>query len=184
MAIQEPFCKRSKLDKYNNWLRYHYAYANCNNKIWIFSDKDFILSVLSDGEQQLTCSLESEEKDITITTIYAKSKVPLREPLWEELRQTYSNHMKEWMVMGDFNCIIEPSERIGGNSHIMEKSLPLIECMTNCELNDLGYIGSTYTWCNLRTPSERICQRLDRALANQEWLSKFPNTTVTLLVRK
>ncbi|XP_070020722.1 uncharacterized protein [Nicotiana sylvestris] len=144
-------------------------------------DKDFVLSVLYDGEQQLTCSLESEEEDITITNIYAKRKVPLREPLWEELRQTYSNHMKEWMVMGDFNCIIELSEKIGGNPHRMEKSLPLIECMTDCELNDLGYIGSTYTWCNLRTPSERICQRLDRTLANQEWLSKFPNTTVTLL---
>ena len=40
-------------------------------------------------------------------------------------------------------------------------------------------MGSKYTWCNGRKVDDRIWERLDRALANQDWKSLFPTAFVT-----
>ena len=42
-----------------------------------------------------------------------------------------------------------------------------------CAFQDLGYCGSDFTWCNMQDGENRIYLRLDRALANLEWIDKF-----------
>ncbi|XP_060201107.1 uncharacterized protein LOC132629772 [Lycium barbarum] len=169
--------------KYRRRLGYNFAYANCNNMIWIFTDEDVECQVYSDTEQQLSCFIKIGDDTISITTIYAKCKASLRESLWEDLSLIASSQNLEWMVLGDFNCITDQTEKIGGNPHKMEKSLPLLECIGDCDLYDLGFIGSAFTWCNYRVPENRIWKRLDRAMSNQKWLTTFPETSVTHLVR-
>lgn len=55
--------------------------------------------------------------------------------------------------------------------------------MDKASLVDLGYNGNTFTWTNARDGMEIIRERLNRALANPEWLVKFPHTQVTHLTR-
>lgn len=43
-----------------------------------------------------------------------------------------------------------------------------------CELRDLGYEGSPFTWCKIREGGGRIFERLDRFLANSQWCDLFP----------
>lgn len=43
----------------------------------------------------------------------------------------------------------------------------------DCELKDMGYSGSIYTWCNRRGSNNNISERLDRFLANIEWKNLF-----------
>ncbi|BAS96693.1 Os06g0205337 [Oryza sativa Japonica Group] len=50
--------------------------------------------------------------------------------------------------------------------------------LRNVGLIDMGYNGPAYTWTNKRTGNNVIYERLDRCLANVEWCSKFPYTTV------
>ncbi|XP_059289920.1 uncharacterized protein LOC132043459 [Lycium ferocissimum] len=150
LAIQEPFCKTTKLDRYRRRLGYNFAYANCNNMIWIFTDEDVECQVYSDTEQQLSCFIKIGDDTISITTVYPKCKASLRESLWEDLSLIASSQNLEWMVLGDFNYITDQTEKIGGNPHRMEKSLPLLECIGDCDLYDLGFIGSSFTWsCNI-----------------------------------
>ncbi|XP_060182093.1 uncharacterized protein LOC132611726 [Lycium barbarum] len=177
-----PFCKTTKLDRYRRRLGYNFAYANYNNMIWIITDEDVECQVYSDTEQQLTCFIKIGDDTISITTVYAKCKDSLRESLWEDLSLIASSQNLEWMVLGDFNCITDQTEKIGGNPHRMEKSLPLLECIGDCDLYDLSFIGSAFTWCNYRVPENRIWKRLDR-MSNQKWLTTFPETSVTHLVR-
>ena len=42
-----------------------------------------------------------------------------------------------------------------------------------CNLRDLGYNGSDFTWCNKREGVDRIYMRLDRVLATDDWRSLF-----------
>ena len=50
-------------------------------------------------------------------------------------------------------------------------------------LIDLGYQGPGFTWTNGREGKDLIRERLDRVLANAEWLDVFPNSKVIHLPR-
>jgi hypothetical protein len=48
-----------------------------------------------------------------------------------------------------------------------------------CGLSDLGYEGDKFTSRNhSKVATNYICERLDRALGNLEWVQKFPNFKV------
>lgn len=51
----------------------------------------------------------------------------------------------------------------------------------DCGLGDLGYKGPRYTRRNKREPAAFIKERLDRAVANEEWCNKFPDFEVEVL---
>lgn len=44
--------------------------------------------------------------------------------------------------------------------------------VTNCQFQDLGFVGNKYTWETTHGGGIRV--RLDRALTNQAWLDMFP----------
>ena len=52
------------------------------------------------------------------------------------------------------------------------------EALRDANLYDLGFRGSRYTWVRDRSPTYRICERFDRAVASPEWRSLFPTTIV------
>lgn len=43
---------------------------------------------------------------------------------------------------------------------------------------DLGFSGHPFTWNTCRFGSEFICERLDRALANEDWCTRFQTPLV------
>lgn len=54
-------------------------------------------------------------------------------------------------------------------------------CINTCNLTDLGFKGSVYTWWNGRGEDDCIFKRLDRCLGNLELPQKWPNIEVTHL---
>lgn len=52
------------------------------------------------------------------------------------------------------------------------------DILVECDLRDLGYIGSPFTWCNNREGNHRILERLDPFLANSLWFELFPLSLV------
>jgi hypothetical protein len=57
------------------------------------------------------------------------------------------------------------------------------EVIEDCHLSDLGFIGPKFTWSNGRGGRALTKERLDRALANVEWRSLFPNADVKVLAK-
>nr|XP_023880677.1 uncharacterized protein LOC111993057 [Quercus suber] len=50
-----------------------------------------------------------------------------------------------------------------------------------CQLADLGFHGNKFTWTNRRPGEVHTKQRLDRVMANRDWVEKFPASSVTHL---
>lgn len=74
------------------------------------------------------------------------------------------------MVLGDFNVVRTPREKVGGQNHLAHQLDEFNNCMYSCELDDLRFSGNLYTWFNRQEAPNYISSKLDRVLVNEEWL--------------
>ncbi|CAI8609011.1 unnamed protein product [Vicia faba] len=81
------------------------------------------------------------------------------------------------MVLGDFNDILAKEDRIGKRVKYSNNS-DLLTCVNTCHLEDIKYNGNYYTWNNRQQGDDKICSKIDRALAKNAWLNCFPNAEV------
>lgn len=73
-------------------------------------------------------------------------------------------------------------EKLGGaicTQHQMDGFRAIVNY---CGFHDLGYCGPDFTWSNMQGGENRICLRLDRALATSEWSARFGELNVYHLV--
>ncbi|CAL8994798.1 unnamed protein product [Prunus brigantina] len=71
--------------------------------------------------------------------------------------------------MGDFNDILDASEKVGGVTRTVRSMLDFRTFGTNNKLLDLGFMGYPLTWRNRRLDGG-IQERLDRGLATNQWI--------------
>lgn len=83
----------------------------------------------------------------------------------------------------DFNEIAHATYKFGGQQINISRSNRFIDCINYCNLADLRYKGSRYTWTNGRHNRHNILEGIDRCLANYDWLRLYPNALITHLPR-
>ncbi|XP_060974657.1 uncharacterized protein LOC115696494 [Cannabis sativa] len=86
-----------------------------------------------------------------------------------------------WVILGDFNEIVSKEERIGKKVKYSEAT-DFIECVNCCQLEDIKFRGSYFTWSNKRQGNERIWSKIDRVLANKKWMDLYPNAEAVFMV--
>ncbi|XP_074319945.1 uncharacterized protein LOC141656786 [Silene latifolia] len=96
-------------------------------------------------------------------------------PLWKKYGNRAQYIQFPWIIVWDFNTVLAPSERLGGQS-TMEEMQDFQQFIDNCEVIDMPASGSYYTWNNKQDPETRVYSRLDRAFVNTEWLDTYKDT--------
>ncbi|KAL9243905.1 hypothetical protein vseg_017742 [Gypsophila vaccaria] len=107
-----------------------------------------------------------------LTMVYAFNGAQERIPLWDNLRRLASSVSGPWAIMGDFNCVLSASERVGGNSSLLGTD-QFRDCVRDGGVIDLQSIGAFYTWNNKQRTDGRIFSKLDRVLVNKAWSDHF-----------
>ena len=87
-----------------------------------------------------------------------------------------------WLCIGDFNEIMHPNEKSGGNDRNVSMISEFREVVYECNLLDMGYKGHPYTWSNRQFGYHHIEERLDRALCSQDLGNCFQEEIVTNMV--
>lgn len=78
-----------------------------------------------------------------------------------------------WFIGGDFNDVLNGEEKIGG---LLVDYDDFRTCIESCDLSQIHFKGSPFTWWNGRAGYDCIFERLDRILSNSEFLDLFSHT--------
>ncbi|XP_039141957.1 uncharacterized protein LOC120279156 [Dioscorea cayenensis subsp. rotundata] len=122
-------------------------------------------------------------KNTIISVVYNSCRFQSQCSVWYELSKISSLHLP-WLIIGDFNSILSPSDHKGGRFYYYSrKALFFRDFIDSNNLFNLNSSGPPFTWCNNQRGLARRWARLDRCLVNLEWSSLFKNCTLKHLSR-
>jgi hypothetical protein len=116
------------------------------------------------------------------TFVYGEPKVEDRKHMWTLLRRIKTNVQEPWMMTGDFNEAMWQKEHFSASRRNERQMSEFRETLAFCDLHDLGYRGTPWTFDNKKEGKKNVKVRLDRAVASPSWNSKFPDAFVRHLV--
>ncbi|XP_074314041.1 uncharacterized protein LOC141649245 [Silene latifolia] len=116
---------------------------------------------------------KSTQQQFHHSLVYAFNGDKEREELWSSLRRVAMQVSGPWSTGGDFNCVSQTHERLGGHVTKSEAE-PFQHCIEDCNLSDMPSTGAFYTWNNKQAPETRVYSRLDRIFLNHEWSVQLP----------
>ena len=102
----------------------------------------------------------------------------MRHSSWKLLECLNPYFNLPWVVFGEFNEIAHLEEKSGWLERDVNKMLAFWDSLEACGLADLGFSRPHFTWCNCRLGEERTLIKLDRMVANNEWMDLFPDANV------
>jgi hypothetical protein len=104
-----------------------------------------------------------------ISGIYGEPRGDQKHLTWGYMRDLKAMVDLPWVLLGDFNEILIGAEKEGGNLRPQRCMQAFRGALSDCNLEDLGYVGDQFTWRR-----GRMRERLDRAVSDQRWNSMFP----------
>ncbi|KAI9082690.1 hypothetical protein K1719_035264 [Acacia pycnantha] len=146
--------------------------------IWCLWESSILqVSVLECHHQYMHLHITSAVcKNWYLTIIYASLSCVSRRILWNNLSRLASTFQGPWMIGGDLNGTMLYCERRSTATFRCSYDRDLLSWVDMHDMRDVGFIGPEFTW--KRGSSEA---RLDRMLANDQWLNMFPNASVAHL---
>lgn len=101
------------------------------------------------------------------TSLYSPPHPDPRKIFWEGFPINFPNTSTPWLLLGDFNKVMDQSEKKGGRPVTYAQTQPFLNLMDQMGYIDLGFKGDPFTWTNNQQGQDHIQERLDRAIANQ-----------------
>lgn len=122
------------------------------------------LRILDISPQAIHCYITCKFSQLSYfaTFVYGLYTVPARRCLWDKLVDVGSSMQLPWLVLGDFNCVLKPEEKICTNTPTAYDVQDFNDCCLALGLQDAPSSGCFFTW----TDGTAWC-KLDRVLINK-----------------
>ncbi|XP_056691817.1 uncharacterized protein [Spinacia oleracea] len=142
----------------------------------------FDVDIVSISSQHIHSVIKPKSTGVSFqcTFIYGMNGKNERLALWNSLSHIADNCKQPWVIMGDFNALMEIKDRIGGPVRLGDIQA-MRNCMVHCNLSTIKTVGRQYTWNNKQEGEARVFSRIDRVLANASWLDLFPTAEANYL---
>lgn len=147
---------------------YHHS---SNGRIWITWDANiYKVTAITTTSQLIHCIVSNIPGTFSCecTIVYGFNSIDLRKPLCSDLRNIGQNVNLPWIICGDFNAVLHPTDRIFGFTITLAEIKDYSECIHDLMLNELSWKGEYYTWTNKQLGAARICSKIDTAFGNHE----------------
>ncbi|XP_050241121.1 uncharacterized protein LOC126690018 [Quercus robur] len=135
-----------------------------STNVWVDSFSSYHIDVIVNG---------GSENAWRLTGFYGEPDTSIRNEGWNMLWMLSSKPRLPWCCFGDFNELLQLQEKRGGPPRAHSLMQSFRDILDLCGFVDLGFSGPEFTWHGRRR-GELIWERLDRGVANYEWLARFP----------
>nr|XP_016512294.1 PREDICTED: uncharacterized protein LOC107829334 [Nicotiana tabacum] len=115
--------------------------------------------------------------DCILTVVHGFNTVEKRKALWDQLKAMAPIINKHWLISGDFNAILHPSDRLSGITISVAELKDFSKYCNALLLNEIPWKGEYYTWTNKQRGNDRVCSRIDKVIANDEWMLQCGHLT-------
>ena len=168
-----------------NWRFLYNNDYHPNGRIWVAWDPSILDVKLEYASSQIMhTSVTIIEKNYSFLAsfVYGFNTAHERTPLWRDIKYLSAGTTNiPWVLLGDFNVVRHPSERLGGDPTWHPYLNDFNTCCYDLSLDDLHYSGHHFTWSNKSPEDSLIASKLDRALINVHWESTFSGSNASFL---
>ncbi|KAH9673087.1 reverse transcriptase domain-containing protein [Citrus sinensis] len=178
VALFEPRISGKKADEFifrSGFERSHRIEAEgFSGGIWLMWKDCVKVEVIINHKQFIHFRIANDIGFISwVTAVYASPNKHIRNLLWKDLEAVARNVPGPWLLGGDFNTILHPSERRGGSTRLNGVCQRFSDWFHRNQFCDLEFSGPKFTW-----ERGNLLKRLDRSFCNDEWVQKFVNSQV------
>lgn len=139
---------------------------------------DIDVKVLTANHNFIDTSVKYKDSELFCTFVYGAPDIANRQAVWDDLSSISTLRTGAWYLTGDFNEIINNSEKSGGKERPESTFCSFRSFLAQCDLFDLQHTGNFLSWRGTRgthaSGTYAVNCRFDRALANSEWSDMFP----------
>ena len=136
---------------------------------------DTQVDILSSSPNFIDTIITLQQKPMFVSFIYGAPRTENRLDFWNKLTEVGLGRDEEaWLVVGDFNDLLDNSEKVGGPLRWEGSFLAFRSFVSQMGLWDLQHSGNSLSWRGTRY-SHFIQSRLDRAMINCKWAELFPS---------
>lgn len=159
------------------WLGYDHVYTvdpigTCGG-LAVFWKKSVEIEVKFADKNVVDLFVQFGSHEFFVTCVYGNPNASLKNEVWERLTRISVHRSASWCILGDFNEIINNSEKIGGPRRCESTFQPFRTMLSDCGMNELSSSGNSFTWGGRRQTLWIQC-KLDRCFGNKAWLNSFP----------
>ncbi|XP_074288536.1 uncharacterized protein LOC141613691 [Silene latifolia] len=107
----------------------------------------------------------TDHKKFLLTMVYAFNGINERQELWNFLKKESGCCSLPWLWTGDFNAVLSPVERLGGNTTEAEMQ-QFQDCVSICGMEDLSATGALFT-CNSTVIASALLEEIQKMIMEQ-----------------
>jgi len=146
----------------------------------LFRDEYISVSLLSQGERYIDVLVVENPDGVPwrATFLYGEPRVDNRRDMWERLRSLCGVQTGPWMVIGDFNEAMWQYDHFSETPRTERQMMDFREVLSHCDLHDLGFSGLPWTYNNNQAGNRNVRVRLDRGVANTDWMALYPGASI------
>ncbi|XP_059436088.1 uncharacterized protein LOC132169016 [Corylus avellana] len=140
------------------------------------------VEILNFSRRHINAKVSSHSDGVPwkLTGFYGQPNASKRMEGWSLLRHIAKLEPEPWVCVGDFNEILNLSEKFGGHGRPSKLMEDFQSALDDCGLSELGFRGPKYTWSNCQEGPGLIKEKLDRVVANQAWCELFCGAEVSV----
>lgn len=177
VKIRENNFKNIARRVFRNWNVLHNSLQNLVSRIILaWNPNIFIGKVLYCTDQSITASFKllasRDNEEVILTVVYGSNDRSTRRELWRELRyQNLIYNGKPWLIMGDFNIVINSRGKSGTKRIDRNAIRDFIDWINDMDMSYIPSRGCEFTWSNNRDGDQRVYTKIDHMFCNEAWQS-------------
>lgn len=173
-AIVEGICRRN-------------SFSNClpvcvegkGGGLALFVSSNLKVDLISFGPHHIDVSvLDQFGKKWRNSFVYGEPRPSDRPEFWKLIRRIKPCSADPWLMCGDFNEALFQFEHLSARKRSESQMEAFRDTLDHCNLHDLGFSGTPWTYNNKQRGNKNVRVRLDRDVSCPAWTSLFPQASV------